>query len=369
MIQYDRQKPQIANLQFFIMLVAAVVPYGHFIYVHLSYIEAGRDAWLCMIFGFFIGSTVLYFLFHLTSMFPNQSLIGISKKVFGTQIGTIFSCLYIGFFSLVGALTMREVLSFMRLMYPHTPYQAFLIIELFLVAWVVRAGLEVVARTTQLLLPVLIAFGVTAAIATLPDKDPRQLLPIIDHGFTSLAGGTFIYVAMLSELIVFGMIIHETQDPKLLRKKSLRVFGFLFIMFIGPVTGPIMIFGEQLAQALTYPTYTEIQYINLYGIVERLDVLGVFLWMVGSFLRISIFLFCVTKGVCELVNTNRDTNYTLPVILFTAGLTLSTMPLSRHEVHYFVLTVLPIIAIMAGYVLPLFTIVIARLRKLEIKGF
>ncbi len=366
MMQQNSQRPQIANMQLFIMLIAATVSYGHFIYVHLSYIAAGRDAWFSMIIGFLIGSGVFYFLFRLISMYPKLSLIGITRQIFGTKTGTVISMLYILFFTLVGGLTLREVVSFLRLMYPHTPYQAFLLIELFLVVWVVRAGLEVVARTTQLLLPVLIVFGSTAAIATLPDKDPRQLLPILDRGIGSLAQGTLMYVVMFSELIVFGMMLQETKKPELLPKHGLRTFGILFVMFIGPVTGPIMVFGESLAQALVYPTYTEIQYIHLFGILERLDVLGVFLWTVGSFLRISIFLYGAVKGVGELIGTKDETNFTLPIVLFTAGFTFSTMPLSRHEVHNFVLTVYPIIALVIGYMIPGITVVIAGFRNSKI---
>jgi spore germination protein KB len=363
MSQGNVQSVQIANSQLFIMLVATVVSYGHFIYVHLSYVEAGRDAWFCMIIGFLVGSGVLLIQFRLLFMYPNHSLVGITKMVFGNRTGFVVSIVYILFFSFVGSLTLREVLSFLRLMYPHTPYQVFLLIEIFLIAWVVRSGLEVVARTVQLLLPVLVVFGSIAAIATLPDKDPRQLLPVLDHDMISLAGGTLIYVMMFSELIVFGMMMHETKNPKLLQKHGIRTLCLLFIMYVGPVTGPIMVFGETLAQELAYPTYTEIQYIHLYGIIERLDVLGVFLWTVGSFLRISVFLFGATKGIGELMRSKHEASYALPTVLFTAGLTFSTMPLSRQEVHHFVLTVFPFIAVTIGYLIPGLTLAVALVRQ------
>ncbi len=357
-----QHKVQISNLQFFMLMIIAIVPYGHFVYVHLSYIPAGRDAWFSLICGFLIGFFVMFFLFQLAKHYPNQSLIQILKQVYGTQLGTFLSLLYVLFFCFVAALTASELAQFTKIIYPTTPVSMFLFAEFFLVAWVARAGLEVAARATQLLLPGLAVLGLTAALLSLPDKDPRQLLPILDHSFGSLAQGSLIYVMMFSEVIVFGMFLHKTTEPQLLRKQWRRTWVILFIMFIGPITGPIMVFGEKLAQELAFPTYTEIQFIHLSGIIERLDVLGIMLWTIGSFLRISIFTIGAARGLKDIADEKGDANFVFPVILLTIGLTFSMAPLAREDLHEFVLITYPMIPIVMGYLLPAFSLFIAFLR-------
>ncbi len=364
-IQKRGNKIQIDNLQLFTMMIATIVGYGHFVYVHLSYVAAGRDAWFSMMIGFLIGLGVLLLQFRLSKHHPNQSLVQITQGLFGAFIGTPLSILYVLFFCFVSALTATELTSFLTLMYPTTPSAVFLLAEFLLVTWVTRGGLEVIVRTIQLIFPILVLLGSTAALATLPDKDPASLLPLLDRPIGPLAQGSIVYIVMFSELVVFGMFLHEARSPQQIPKHGLRTFGLLIIMFIGPVTGPIMVFGETLARALTYPTYTEIQYINLSGIIERLDVVGVILWTFGSFIRISVFLFGATKAMSQIAGNKSDSDYTLPIVLFIVGLTVSMSSLSREELHHFLLTTYPIIAISIGYLIPGLTVIwhLLRTRK------
>lgn len=355
-------KVRISNLQVFMGIFGTTVAYGHFIYTGLVYRAAGRDAWICLLAGFTIGFSIFFLHIRLAARFPRLSLIQYTTAVFGRWFGSLASWIYILFFLLAAALAIQELSIFMGLIYPRTPFQLFLVFEFVLVAWVVRAGGEVVTRVIQLLLPGLIAVGLIASMLSLKDKHPSNLLPMLDHTLLQLTHGTLIYVVMICDLIVFGMFYLDVQKPEELSRQSLFAIGILALMFIGAATGPIMIFGEKLTRALPYPTYAEIQYIQITGILERMDIAGVLLWTMGAYIRASVYVLGASRAISHFFSEQRETLYVFPVVVLVAGLSLSLMPLSREETHQFLYTTYPLLALAVGALLPVATLFVSLLR-------
>ena len=120
---------------------------------------------------------------------------------------------------------------------------------------------------------------------------------------------------------------------------------------------------QSTQQTLAYPTYSEIQYIRLAGIFERVDILGVLLWTIGSFLRVSIFTYGASRGVAHLFRAKKEKIYVLPTVFLAGALTITVIPISREAAHEFLVTTFPVIAIFVGVLLPLLTMVVMLFRK------
>lgn len=356
-------KVRVSNLQVFMAVMATVIAYGHFVYVGLSFEAAGRDSWFSMVVGFALSAVLFYFRVKQASLHPNESLIQYTLSVFGTWVGGVVGSLYIAYFLVVGAFTLKELSSFLGLIYPTTPYQVFVALELLLIGWVVRAGGEVVTRVIQLLLPVLVFMGILASLFSMKDKDPTKLLPVLDHSVLQLSHGALMYLAIFCELIVFSMFWQDAKELDKAPKQTWLATVVLFLMFLGPATGPIMVFGERLCQILPYPTYSEIQYIRLTGIFERMDVVGVLLWAMGSYIRVSVFVLGATRGIAHLVGSQNENLYVLPVTIVLGGVTVSLISTSRELMHQFLFTTYPFIALAVGAGFPLLTAAVALFRR------
>lgn len=349
-------KLRISNFQVFMGLYGAAIAYGHFVYTGLVFQAAGRDAWFCLIIGTVAGAGILYLHQKLAVIYPRQTIVRYNALVFGKWAGSVVSAVYVLFFLFIAALTIQELSIFMGLIYPKTPAQFFLVFEFLLVGWVVRAGGEVVTRVIQLLLPGLIVFGILATLFSMKDKDPSKLLPLLDHSFMNLMHGSLIYVVMFCDLVVFGMFYADVNQIEKLPKHGLFAAGLLGLMFFGPATGPIMVFGENLARVLPYPTYSQIQYIQISGLFERMDIVGVLLWTMGAYIRASVYVLGAARGISHMFQEQRETLYVLPVVVLVAGISLSLLPMSREEIHRFLFSSYPFIAVFVGVVLPLVTL-------------
>ena len=353
------RKIQVSNVQLFMVVIATVIAYGHFVYVGLSFRAAGKDAWVSLILGFAVSSLIFHLRIKQALLHPHQSLVEYTMYVFGRWFGGLLSIVYLVFFLCIGAFTLKEVTSFLGLMYPNTPVMIFVCIELILIGWAARAGGEVMTRVIQLLLPILVFMGFLVMIFSLKDKEPAKLLPIMTHPIPSILHGALMYVVIFSELILFSMFWKDARQMERLPKQSWITSLILFVMFIGPVTGPIMVFGEALCRLLPYPTYSEIQYIHLTGIFERMDVVGVFLWTMGSYMRVSVFTVGAVRVVADLVKSPNENLYSLPVTVVLGGITISLLSTSRETMHQFLYTVYPMIAVGIGVGIPLLTAVVA----------
>jgi spore germination protein KB len=157
---------------------------------------------------------------------------------------------------------------------------------------------------------------------------------------------------MFSELVVFRMLIPNTNNPEKLPRQGLFFVAIVLLMFLGPTTGPIMIFGEDLARTTLYPTFEEIRYIQLFDFIERLDVLGIFLWVTGAFFRAAVLLFGAAQGLAELFKVNNDNIFVLPAAFLTFALELSLKSYTPEKTYHFLASSYSVITIVLGILLP-----------------
>ncbi|UOF88856.1 spore germination protein [Fodinisporobacter ferrooxydans] len=353
----------VSNLQFLMMMIGFVTPFGHFVYIALVFHDAGKDAWLSLVCSALLGAGIVYLHFKSAARQPDLSLITYSVKVFGNWVGGMIGSIYIVFFLLSTSITIHIFVQFVSLLFPLTPHAVFTFIFIFVIAYVLYSGVEVLARSIQLSLPFLMILGLVASLLVAKDRDFSQILPILENGVFPAWQGCLIFVAMFAELVVFRMLIPHTNEPQKLPKQGLLVMGILLLMFMGPTTGPITLFGEDLAKSLLYPTFEEIRYIDVADFIQRIDIFGLFLWIIGTYYRVSIFLFGAAKGLADLMKANKDITYVLPVILCTFAMEQSLKSYTPGEMYKFLIMGYVPISLFVGIALPFFTDIVSLIRS------
>jgi spore germination protein KB len=351
-----------SNLHFFILMIGYITPFGHFIYIRLTYGYSGRDAWISLIFSVCLAAVIVYLQFKLAAQSPDHSLVENSIRAFGNWIGRFVGIIYICFFLLACSISLHIFTSFLNMLFPLTPSFVFIFCILFVMVYVVHAGPEALSRTVQICLPVLMFLGLMVSILVVNERDWRQMLPIMEDGYFPVLHGSIIFLTMFAELVVFRMLIPNTNNPKKLPKQGLVFVAIVLLMFLGPTTGPIMIFGEDLSKATLYPTFEEIRYIQLFDFIERLDVLGIFLWVTGAFFHASILLFGAAQGLAEIFKATPDNIFVLPIAFLIFGLEFSLKSYTPEKTYYFLASAYSIITIIVGILLPFFIDMVIAVR-------
>ncbi|MCL6452434.1 MAG: endospore germination permease [Alicyclobacillus sp.] len=352
----------ISALQFYIVVIASTTAFGHFVFIHLALMKAGRDTWVALLVACALGGLNAWFALWQAGRAPGQSFAMFVQSALGPWLGSLVGALYIAYFLVVAALTMKVLTDFLSIMYPTTPPGIFVFSVLFVAGWGCYKGLEVITRTMQVILPVLIAMGVAASLLSLKDKDVSRLMPVLQNGWPSVWGAALVFLAMFAEMVVFLNVTNHVNQPAQLHRLSLAWIGVTALMFLGPATGPVMMFGEQVARTLAFPTYSEIQYLHIRNVVERLDLMGILLWGFGSFFLVAVYLFGASKWTAELVGVDENL-FVLPLAVCAGAITLGLGQASREDAYAFLGGTYVYIAIAMGIVLPLLVSAVAWMRK------
>ncbi|MCY0869220.1 MAG: endospore germination permease [Firmicutes bacterium] len=351
----NSSKILISPLQLFAMMIGGEIAIGHMVYGHMATVYAGRDVWASLLLGCACGAIVLQVIVRLAMAQGDRSFASYCVDACGGIAGRAIAFLYFFYFVLVSSLTFHLLGGFLGGLYIQTPYQVLIVLLFTLIVWALKSGLEVIARAIFFLLPVLLVLGILLTLVGMPDRQWRHLLPVFDHGFGSLWRGAVIFAAMAAELVVYLTVTGSLTDRSKLPKQAIWVVLAFVLSFLGPITGPIMLFGERLASRLTYPTFAELDYIQVSSIVQRLDIVGIGLWLVGGYIRTSLFAGGALLTISELVGfagPGAETLFVIPVVALMIGLSL-LMPGSIADDYQFLLGTYPVISLFMGVVGPI----------------
>lgn len=306
------EEHRISSNQLFMLIVGSVTVTGHLLFVPIVFDIAGRDSWLSLLIALVPGAILTVILADLAKLAPGLSLVEMPNAIFGKPIGKILGLTYACYFLLPTIITLRGVIDFMATSFmPQTPLLFFGIGYLYLCAFGVRSGLESFIWANEFLMPFLILAGIILTSSSIPTKNYQLLLPFMEKGIGPVIQGSVPLMGLFGEIAVFAMIYPAFNVHTALRKTSLAALLLIGLSFLGPLTGPIAIFGNEAA-SFVYPTFIEINYIKA-GFLESLQPIAILLLLAGSLGKVSLFYYASTLGIAQTFSINDHRKLILPV--------------------------------------------------------
>jgi spore germination protein KB len=236
----------------------------------------------------------------LSQSFPGLTLIEILFRHF-SWAGKLVGVLYLVYFYIMVVLGVRLFAESYKLIMAETPMWAFVTVILLLTAFIVYSGLESLGRLNQIMLPVLVIIAISIVFLTMGEnKDYTNLLPILGNGFPPVGLGSLSVMGWFGEFVVLGMILPYVQQPKKLVKTGIWTAMITLIFFLGPITGPVALFGPVEAAKMSFPTFSEVRYISAGEVINRFDAIAILFWTVGLMIRISDFFNGLSLGLAQV---------------------------------------------------------------------
>lgn len=256
------EKGRISNIQTAMLAIMSLTIMGHLIILTVVITQSRQDGWLAGIAGTILGLIGIISLVKLSQHFPGLTLIEILFNHF-SWIGKIIGILYLLYFYVMVILAVRLYAEEYKRIMVETPEWAFVAIILLLTTFIVYLGLETLARVNQIMLPVLVIIAVAVVFLTMGEnKDYTNLLPILGNGIAPVGIGSLSVMGWFGEFVILGMILPYVQRPKKLMKTGIWAAIITLVFFLGPITGPIALFGPAEAAKMVFPTFSEVRYIQ-----------------------------------------------------------------------------------------------------------
>ncbi|QGH36439.1 GerAB/ArcD/ProY family transporter [Gracilibacillus salitolerans] len=358
------EKIRISSIQALMLAISSITVTGHLLFIPVIINHAGRDSWLSVILAIFPAMLIGFVIALLAQRYPEHTLIEYSQIILGKWIGKIIAIIFLFYFFHEASLSLRGFSEFYNsAITPRTPLMIYLVAMLMLAVYTIRNRLEILARTNQTFLVLMIPIGIMASILTHKDKDYQNLLPILEDGFSPVMVGSFNIISLYSSFIVLGMVFPYVANKKKLKRFSILTMLILIIMFIGPITGVVAVFGEERAMGLYFPTFQTLRDIEI-GALQRLDILGVVLWSLGSFSKISLFLYAIVVGMAQLFHIDDYTLLTIPTATLLAIFSLLTSD-DLIGIYRFLMHIYPYFSTFIALVIPILLLMISQFKQIK----
>ncbi|MEK4523466.1 GerAB/ArcD/ProY family transporter [Psychrobacillus sp. FSL W7-1493] len=327
------EKAKISAYQLFILIV--LFELGSALLVPIA-IEANQDAWLAIIMGM-VGGLCLYLIYYgLFSYFPDIPPTEYIQKIIGSFLGKVFAFIYVLYFIYLSARVLRDfgemlITSF----YWQTPLFILNTLMVLLVIYTIRKGIEVLARTSELLFVLIFLLGISGLflIAFSGIIQISNLEPVLEEGIMPVLKTTFTQTLYFpfGEVIIFAMILPYLNRPEKGKRIGLLAIGISGLILALVMAINVSVLGVNNITRSPFPLLSTIQTMEVAGFLERLDVYFILLAVIGVFFKMCLFFYASVVGTANLFKVKESARLAFPLGL--AILILSITIASNFSEH------------------------------------
>lgn len=327
-----------------------------------------QDSWLPVLFSIVFTVPLILVYRGLMVAFPDKTLLGMFDAVYGPVLGKILGICYVWYFLILSTLNLKDLGDFTKLtVMSETPEVVLMLLCVFVVIWAIRHGLKVVTRYSALFTFVQFFIVIISIIFMFREIDFKNFLPVFDLPTIQYVQATHIMMTIpVGELVVLLMM---TPCVKLSKKAATKYWllgvgaGMLTLMAV--LLRDIGVLGNVM-HMFTLPGLVSMRLVSLGEALSRVEILFAVALMMLMFFKVTILCYAATIGIAHLFKT-KDYQYLALVIgIFVVIIAPILYPngvahmQSARKITPFMWTPFEII-------LPLLTLILAKIRKLPKK--
>ncbi|MFZ5969389.1 MAG: GerAB/ArcD/ProY family transporter [Bacillota bacterium] len=284
--------------------------------------DAKQDFWLAIILALFAALIFILICARLHVLFPGKDLFDILQICFGRFVGKGLGIMFIGHVFLNAAASISNVGQFITsVSLERTPVSIVFIFMIILCIGSIKAGLEVISRASEIFFFIFIVLIGMTTILLIPEMDIHRIQPVLSNGIGPVLKGAFgMFVFPLSSTIVFTAIytkFERKHSPYYVYTKGL--LAATAIIAIISLTD-VLVLGVNSVGSLYFPSYAATARINIGNILQRMEVLAGIVFILGSFVRISIMLLSVCRGIAKIFEYTNYRFVVTPTLLLQLNL-------------------------------------------------
>lgn len=273
-------------------------------------IDAGEDAWLVDFLGMINGFLLILFFTQFQKNFPGRNFMEIIEALTGKVIGIPVAVLYGLYFIGSGAVNFGEFNFLMNITFlQKTPLKVIALVFMLLIAIYIFWGIETVARTGEILFPVMIAFILLIYILTPASGVCRfnRLAPVLGNGFGPVLKALYPYALVFpfGESFVFMMFWKYTDSLPKIRKTSMRGVLLTGLLLMASSVLILSVLGAKYAAVSSLPLLNVIKTIDLMGVFSNMAALGIVLFFIGGFYKAMLNLLAGALALSTALRVGR----------------------------------------------------------------
>ncbi|MEK4006920.1 GerAB/ArcD/ProY family transporter [Paenibacillus sp. FSL H3-0333] len=260
---------------------------------------AGHDMWLSPILGSLIGVTVIGISLGLNRLYPGKTIMQSSLLIAGWLPGKVIGLGFLLFLPHLNGLIILEYGEFIvNNALPKTPLLVIMGTMVAVCAINVRQGIEVVSRTAQVFVTLLVVMLCLIFVLLTGELRPAELLPFMENGFVPIVKGAVAPAAWFSEYTVLAFLLPYINSKKHLGRTMLVSLVVTTLAMTVTNLFCLLLMGD-LTDSFAFPVMIAARYITIADFLQHIEALIIAIWIFGIFVKISVFLYIFATSAAE----------------------------------------------------------------------
>lgn len=328
------EKGKISAFQMGLMMYPAILATAVLVVPSITAKYAKNDLWLSPIWASLIGFVTVYLANRLHDLYPKQTPIQYSELIVGKILGKVLGLLFVFFYLHINGLIVREYAEFIvGAFLTQTPISVVIATLVLLCAFTVKGGLEVIGRAAQLFFPFFVFPLAIMILFLLPDIEPQNVLPVLEHGIPPSLMGAAVPQAWFSEYFLISFLLPFLTDQVKGRKWGMvSVFSVMLTLVVTNLVVLFLLGGD--TASMVYPLMNVARYISIADFFENMESAVMAIWVVGAFVKVSVFYYAAALGTAQWLNLSDYRPIVLPIGFFTVLFSFWDLPDFPQLVHF-----------------------------------
>ncbi|MFJ7183710.1 GerAB/ArcD/ProY family transporter [Lysinibacillus xylanilyticus] len=330
-------------------------------------IEAKQDAWIAAIIGVVLSLPLIKLFVAFGNRTPTLTFVEANEKILGSFFGKFTS---IGFI-LICLLSSGELLYFIGLfmrteIMPETPTMAFAFLFSIIIIYAAFLGIEVFARSAEILFPIFMLIFIIFVICISPSIKIENLQPILETPKKSIFFSMIRFISLFS----FPLAVLLTIFPSAVNVQKSAQKGFYIGSIIGGIvlvtiiTLCILVLGPENTASRTFPSYSLAKRISIGNFLQRIEVILATMWIISIYIRTFMYFYAAVVGIAQICKIKNHRPLIFPLGMIILGISQIVHPNIIHSDIYNRDT-WPIFSFVVLVFLPLVLLIVAKIRKIN----
>lgn len=314
---------RVSSKQLTLMMISQVIATAVIFLPGISAKEAHESGWISPIIATALGIVMAVTVVNLTLRYPGKTIVQYAPDIVGRIPGKIIGFLYAWWFLHLAAIVIREFAEFLiTAIMVETPLIVFIIAIIIVSTYAVNSGLEVVARTNEFLMPLVI--GSIIMIVALVSKDMKftNLLPVLEKGWGPVFKGAYAPTSWMGETVAMAMLLPYLNKPKEGYKAVITALLIVGISLVIAAAAGVAVFGAEELARMEFPVFSLARIIRIAAFLERIDAVVMALWVSGVYMKVTVTYYCGVLAAAQALNLKRYQPILLPYAILLGVLTV-----------------------------------------------
>ncbi|MFK2826918.1 endospore germination permease [Bacillus sp. B190/17] len=361
------EKGKISSLQMAMMLYPTIIATAILSAPSITAKYAKQDLWLSPVLASLIGFVTVFIAVRLHKLYPGQTIIQISEQVIGWLPGKAISFFIVFFYIQITGEIVRDYAEFIVSFFLfQTPITVIIASMTFLCALAVYGGVEVVGRAAQLFFPLFVMPLLLFVPLLSPNFELGNVLPILEEGMMPPVKGAIVTGGWFTEFFLITFLLPFLADQKKGMKHGMMTVLAVTVTLV--IVDLVMLFtlGATISSK-EYPLMTAGEYISYADFFENLGSVIMAVWIVGAFVKISVFYYAAVLGTAQLLNLADYQPIVWPIGIFLVQFSFWSLP-NTMEISHYNIAAFPFYALLIQTVIPLLLLMVAVVKKRKQAG-